>query len=235
MKKYVMLLAAFVLVACCTACVAQPANPSAPEASSMPSSSFAAPALESEEEQSKVIEVGGENLYDTFADLWFKANRIYDVDDFNFLESAGSCDLGIGPEFYEITNYDTVVPTVFSVKGIEQLEQATIGNATVTFIQKKDGKTYRMGPWKTGYAYQDELENIRLKEAADNRVTLEVQYRQSPGYAGAKENPDYVPEYAFVDFTVVKENGQWLVEDYIFPENRNTGTEEDSFQKSGES
>ena len=79
----------------------------------MPSSSFAAPALESEEEQSKVIEVGGENLYDTFADLWFKANRIYDVDDFNFLESAGSCDLGIGPEFYEITNYDTVVPTVF--------------------------------------------------------------------------------------------------------------------------
>ncbi len=201
----------------------------------MPASSSAASALESEAGQSKVIEVGGENLYDTFADLWFKANCIYDVEDFTFLEKAGSCDFGIGPEFYEITNYDTVVPTIFSAKGIKQLEQATIGSDTVTFIQKKDGKTYRLGPWKTGYAYQNALEDIRLKEAFDNKVILEVQYRQFPGYAGAEENSDYVLEYAFVDFTVVKENGQWLVEDYIFPGNRNTGTAQDSFQKSGES
>lgn len=64
-----------------------------------------------------MIEIDGENLYDTFADLWVKANCIYDVDDFSVLEGAGPCDLGIGPEFYEIPNYDTAVPAVFYPEG----------------------------------------------------------------------------------------------------------------------
>lgn len=84
-----------------------------------------------------------------------------------------------------------------------------------------------MGPWKTGYSYQNALENIRLRGTVDGKVTLEMQYRLDPGYAGAKEDPNYVPEYAFVDFTAVKEDGQWLVEECLFPENRNTGTGQD--------
>lgn len=118
---------------------------SVPEAVSIPPSSSAALPSESDADRLKVIEIDGENLYDIFADLWVKANCIYDVDSFSVLEGAGPCDLGIGPEFYEIPNYDTAVPAVFTRKGIEQLEQATIGSNAVTLIQKRDGKSISHG------------------------------------------------------------------------------------------
>lgn len=168
----------------------------------------------------EIIDSNGEDISNILSDLWWNANNIYNVDSDIGLKLGHPIDLlGAGPEFYEFINYEPAVKNIFSANGIKQLENTKIGSDITTFLQKRDGKIYRLGSWKTGYNYEDNLHTMITKSVTDNKITVEAQY-EIPTSIEARESPNYMPQYQSVNFIVVKENGMWLVEDYRFPESK---------------
>ncbi len=148
--------------------------------------------------------------------LWMWANEIYNVDDNRmFKMGKWSRIINDAPEFVEILNYDEVVDKVFTAKGKEMLE-----NAPITHIVKQNGRVYRLGPYKTGYFYSAALDDMQVKEMSSDRIVFTVKYVRNPGYVVEADNTSYVPEYDYIDFPVVKSGGRWLVDDYIFIENK---------------
>jgi len=166
-----------------------------------------------------VIDADKNDISKEIIRLWYNANEIYNVDDIQMFETGDSTFLfDNGPEFYEIMNYDQEVDAVFTGNGKAQLEQTKIGGPH-TLIQKRDGKVYRMGAWKTGYSYADALEGIKVKQVFDDMLVLEVKFKEPI-------KPDDLPVYGYADFTVRKINDAWFVEDYVYPEaNRNEAEE----------
>ena len=168
----------------------------------------------------KIKDNQGKDITGIVIDLWWAANEVYNVDDTAMFEMGeGIYLLENAPEFYELKNYDTVVNSIFTPNARAQLEQTRLGSETTTFLQRKDGKVYRLGSWKTGYSYAGVLVDMQPKEVVDRKITMTVKYETNARfYAGEEEGMDYVPEYDFVDFTIVKTAGTWMVEDYIFPD-----------------
>ena len=74
---------------------------------------------------------------------------------------------------------------------------------------------------RQGYSYAWALADIEALETSENRIVAQATYIKNPGYAGADEDPDYLPQYDTVPFTVVKRDGVWLVDDYTYPERKN--------------
>ena len=166
-----------------------------------------------------IRDASGNDITSTAIDLWWAANAVYDVDDVILFEMGDQTRLRDDmPDFYELINYNEIMPKIFTQHGIQQVEQTCIGS-TKPFIQKQDGKVYRLGPWKTGYSYNMAMTDMQVKEAAQNRVTLTVKYELPLGYVPDPESNEQVePEYGTVDFTIAKINGIWLVDDYVFVE-----------------
>lgn len=157
-------------------------------------------------------------------DLWYKANNAYNVNAIGNLEDdvfeVGEAIQQPGqPEFYELLNYNQVVEELFTDKGLQQFEATQIGSEE-PFIQKIEGKVYRLGPWKTGYSYEVALHSAKIIEQKENELTFLVEYVDSPGYAGA-DAPSNVTSYVQTTMKIVKEDGKWKVDDYVFPESKN--------------
>ncbi|MPM39737.1 hypothetical protein SDC9_86371 [bioreactor metagenome] len=68
-----------------------------------------------------------------------------------------------------------------------------------------------MGSWKTGCSFGDALTDMQVKELSEDKITLEVTY-------AIVNNDDTIHDYVTVDFTIANEDGNWLVDDYIYPE-----------------
>lgn len=150
----------------------------------------------------------GQDISSEVLALWKDANRVYDVDDVIMFEMGDSVRLlDNAPEFIELKNYDTVVDAIFTENGKAQLEQTKIGGPA-TLIQKQDGKTYRMGPWKTGASYAENLEGMAVVSVSDDKIVMRAKYKDIPNKTG----------YGYADFTLLSSNGNWLVEDYQYPE-----------------
>lgn len=126
----------------------------------------------------RILDNSGHDISEEVILLWQKANGAYNVDGIGLFETGDSVLLfENAPEFNELMNYYEVVDTIFSDKGRAQLEQTKLGGP-YTLIQKRDGKVYRMGSWKTGYSYADALEGIQVKfHATGSQLVLSVQYR----------------------------------------------------------
>lgn len=166
----------------------------------------------------QVLDADGNDVSKILIDLWYCASDAYDVDGMVVFETGDWVSLlDNHPQFIELTNYDEVLPKIFTPRAIAQYEASD-----VVLIQKTaDGKVYRLGPWRTGYSYAWALTDLRGLEVQPDRIVAEATYIKNPGYAGAGEDPAYVPEYDTVPFTVVKQNGIWLVDDYTYPERKN--------------
>ena len=164
------------------------------------------------------MDADGNDVSKILIDLWYCASDAYDVDGMVVFETGDWVSLLVNhPQFIELTNYDEVLPKIFTPRAIAQYEASD-----VVLIQKTaDGKVYRLGPWRTGYSYAWALTDLRGLEVQPDRIVAEATYIKNPGYAGAGEDPAYVPEYDTVPFTVVKQNGIWLVDDYTYPERKN--------------
>jgi hypothetical protein len=105
----------------------------------------------------------------------------------------------------------------FTKNGIKQLEETNIGE--INFIQKKDNKIYRLGAWKTGYSYAYALKDMKSTKVYKDKIELSVEYQTNKGfYAGEGQPSSRVAEYASSGFTIIKENGIWLVDSYVYPD-----------------
>ena len=162
-----------------------------------------------------LADASGNDITEIAIDLWWAANGVYNVDDIFMFEMGEQTRLfEDAPDYYELRNYDEVMPKIFTEHGIQQAEQTCIGGS-LTFIQRQNGKVYRLGPWKTGYDYGMAMTDMQVKQAQSNRVTLTVTYIRQGSIA---MDGSGTPIYDTVDFTIAKENGIWLVDDYIYPE-----------------
>lgn len=162
-----------------------------------------------------ITDADGNEITMTIIALWRQANEVYNVDSPFIFQYGETVNLyHDAPEFNELKDYDRVVGEIFTENGIKQLEGTYIGSDKYTLIQKVYGKVYRLGPWKTGSSYADALCEMTLVEAAENRVVVEVKYQQPCLDQTAP------PEFNAALFTVAKQNGKWLVDDYVYPEAR---------------
>lgn len=161
----------------------------------------------------------GEDISADVIDLWYAANEVYNVDDDMMFEMAESATLFGEIEHYELKNYDEVVDGIFTANGKKQVEEACIGSE-MTFIQRKDGKVYRLGPWKTGHSMAFALVDMQPKEVAETKVTVTAKYEKFAKPIDPEAAKNYIPEYELVEFTIVLENGIWMTDDYRYPEAR---------------
>lgn len=158
---------------------------------------------------------GSKDISREVLSLWRAANKIYNVDDKEMFEIGEAVMLfEDSPEYYEIFGYDLEVDAVFTAQGRMQLEQTVIGGPHL-LIQKRDGKVYKMGPWRTGYSYADALDGMRIVQISNDTVTLEVKYRKPVGL-------DEPPVFDYVKFALKKIDDTWLVDDYVYPEAKGT-------------
>ena len=152
-------------------------------------------------------------------DLWWAASAVNNEGDgvmFDMGEEVGNGVSGAMIQANIINNYDSVVDGIFTANGKDQLEKACVpfndDSEPAPVIRKKDGVTYRVSDFRSGFFISHALVDMRVKESAPERVTLEVKYGMY--YEG---NPKDAPNHAFADFTIVKQDGIWFVEDYCYP------------------
>ncbi len=163
----------------------------------------------------QVLDADGTDITGILVDLWYCASEAYNVDDAIFFTLGESARLSENyPEFYELTNYAEKIQSVFTPNAIAQYEASD-----VTAIQKtEDGRVWRLGPWRTGYSYGFALTGLEAVDTSLDRMTIRATYETNEGGIMREEDPDYVPNYRTVDFTVVKADGVWYVDDYTYPE-----------------
>ncbi len=151
----------------------------------------------------KIVDAQGNDISKIVIDLWYCASDMCNVDGYVMFEMEN------GPKYDELIDYNEVMPTVFTENGIRQYEACPVVD-----LQKKDGRVYRLGPWKTGYHYAKAMTDMKAIETKEDEITMRVTC-EMPSFFMASAMPDYQPEYNDTLFTVKKENGIWLVEDYL--------------------
>ena len=168
-----------------------------------------------------VKDSSGQDISEIAIDLWYCANDIYNVGDcvmFEMDRKEGPLLQYRIPQSHELLNYQEVVENVFTKEGIAQLEQTAPAEDGNLIIRKVDGKVYRMGQYKSGFSFAEALTAMEVKEAAENRITLTVEYAVT-GFIDDENDPGYKPpEYYKTDFVIAKVDGKWLVDNYIYPE-----------------
>ncbi len=165
--------------------------------------------------QVQVMDGDGNDITGIAIDLWYCASEAYDVDD-TVLFSIGDMEsiLDTYPPFYELLNYEETISKIFTPEAIAVYE-----SSPVVVIQKtEDGKVWRLGPWKTGYAYGFALSDLETVSATKDQVVLRAIYETNDGGIDRYENPNYQPNYDSVNFTIQKIDGVWYVSDYTYPE-----------------
>ena len=169
----------------------------------------------------EIIDSEGNDISDIAIDLWWAASAVNNECD-HVMFDEGRQDVppdisGAIIQANELKNYDAVVDGIFTANGKAQLEKACVlfDSEYVPVIRKKDGVVYRVAAFKSGFSVSSALTDIRVKECAVDRITLEGKY----GVFGFDfdGNPKDAPNHAFADFTIVKQDGIWLVEDYCYP------------------
>lgn len=175
---------------------------------------FMWPAYFYEGDDFSVKDADGNDVTPDIVDLWFACNTVCEQDDYSMFYVDNRMKLySQTPDYLRLTDYEEVVDSIFTANGRKQLEQATTGGQLV-FVEK-NGMFYRMLPWKDVRCYAVPLHSMEVKEAEENRLVISVQYQTN----ASRFFPDE-PEATFdaVDFTVVKGDGVWKVENYCYPD-----------------
>ena len=77
----------------------------------------------------------------------------------------------------------------------------------------EDGAVYHLGPYKTGYSYQQAMTGCRIISSGKDNAQVEVSYQVMAPLDWDGERPE-----AFATMFLQKEDGRWKVDSYNFPE-----------------
>ena len=115
----------------------------------------------------------------------------------------------------EITNYDEVIPTIFTKNGIQIVEHSEYGLAPI--ILKRGGKVYRASNMvdSTVTIFFNTIRSVTLLEQSGNRYSFEVTHIAEPrwfDHATADTAPDMITQ-----LVVVREGDQLLVDELFYP------------------
>lgn len=142
--------------------------------------------------------------------LWYLANAIYNVEDYNFSVDADKPEQAPDwPSAMKFVDFDALTAHVFTQNGKEQLLSAEIGGAP--FIYADGGVYYHLGAWKTNALYEEMFKDYKVIDSTDTSMELEITYN-------LKDTQGNPTEDRSVSMTIVKENNQWLVDSYLFPD-----------------
>lgn len=162
-----------------------------------------------------VNDIDGNDITDRVIELWWSVNAIYNVDSDSLLELGDYyADFDGSAGFYEVLNFEEIVEQLFSPVGKRQLLNTKLGN--VNFLQERNGKIYRLGPWKTGWGCGDSILEAFIKELTENKIILSIKFDAAYRY-----EDDDSHDYRFVDFSIVKIDNVWYVDNYVYPESTN--------------
>jgi len=164
-----------------------------------------------------VLDIDGNDITDRVIELWWCANEIYNVDSDEVLELGEYYpEFDRSADFYEVLNFNEVVERIFSPDGKKQLLSTELGG--IKFIQERDGKIYRLGPWKTGWSCGNSILEANETEKTEDRIVLSIKY--DAAYRWEDGDPH---DYKYVDFVIAKIDDEWYVDDYVYPEAANNG------------
>lgn len=142
--------------------------------------------------------------------LWYLANAVYNVEDTNFSTDAQPPqDAPQWPGAMRFVDFDSLTSHIFTQHGKQQLLSAEIGGGP--YIYSEDGVYYHLGAWKTNSVYEEKYSDYTVIDSKDTHVQLDVSYEWQDAQGG-------LVEMRSAPMTLVKENGRWLVESYLFPE-----------------
>lgn len=159
----------------------------------------------------QIQDADGYNLTPILIDLWYCASDAYDLDGITVFQNGEWVQLAPDQTTYiELIDYDEVMPRIFTQNAIAQYESSPV----VKIQRTEDGKVYRLAPWKTGYSYAWAMTDMEAVEVTPERVTVEVIYQKNTGDMASEKQT----EYGKVPFTIVKQDGVWLVDSYQYPE-----------------
>lgn len=105
-------------------------------------------------------------------------------------------------DFEELTEH------LYTENGKEQLLRAIVGGGN--YIQEKDGKYYHLGAWRTEPAHYSWMSGYQTLDSKEDWLKVEVTYDEQD-FQGNILDTKSVP------MTLVRQNGIWLIEDYISP------------------
>ena len=144
--------------------------------------------------------------------LWYLANTLYDADDTAFVKEVYE---PVGAPFGSVSqflDFEEATRYLFTNHGLEQLISAQIGGAPYLY-KAEDGAVYHLGPWKTGYAYQQVMTGCRIISGGKDSAQVEVSYQVMAPLDWDGERPE-----AFATMFLQKEDDRWKVDGYNFPE-----------------
>lgn len=173
-------------------------------------------------QKEEILDSDGNNIRPIIEDLWFKANNAYDVDalsktrDEENVFELGESVYEYGPEYNELLNAEDALKDVFTPKAEHEFFYES---GRLIKYDTENNKIYRLGAWKTGYAYENVLTGMAVKEKSKDKMTLIMQYA-APGaiFVEKEEYADYEVNYGYTYMTIKKSDGKWLVDNLYFPE-----------------
>lgn len=144
--------------------------------------------------------------------LWYLTNTLYDADDMAFVKEVYE---PVGAPFGSVSkflDFEEATRYLFTSHGLEQLISAQVGGAPYLY-KAEDGAVYHLGPYKTGYSYQQAMTGCRIISSGKDNAQVEVSYQVMAPLDWDGERPE-----AFATMFLQKEDGRWKVDSYNFPE-----------------
>lgn len=160
-----------------------------------------------------VKDASGTDITGDVYDLWLACNEIYNQGSLlMFPENELTTLYSQAPNYYRLGNYAQIVDSIFTADGRKQLEQAKTGGQPL--FEEQDGSYYRMCPWKDYTQKLPILCNLQTKQTGNGRMTFSMGYRF---YTDPEIDGSSVPSFEYVDFTIVKVDGVWMIDEYCHP------------------
>ena len=140
--------------------------------------------------------------------MWYLGNYIYLAGEITFCVPVPQEEAP--REVYSccFVDFEELTDHLYTENGKEQLLRAIVGGGN--YIQEKDGKYYHLGDWRTEPAHYSWMSGYQTLDSKEDWLKVEVTYDEQD-FQGNILGKKSVP------MTLVRQNGIWLIEDYISP------------------
>ena len=140
--------------------------------------------------------------------MWYLGNYIYRAGEITFCVPVPQEEAP--REVYSccFVDFEELTDHLYTENGKEQLLRAIVGGGN--YIQEKDGKYYHLGTWRTEPAHYSWMSGYQTLDSKEDWLKVEVTYDEQD-FQGNILDTKSVP------MTLVRQNGIWLIEDYISP------------------
>ena len=140
--------------------------------------------------------------------MWYLGNYIYLAGEITFCVPVPQEEAP--REVYSccFVDFEELTEHLYTENGKEQLLRAIVGGGS--YIQEKDGKYYHLGDWRTEPAHYSWMSGYQTLDSKEDWLKVEVTYDEQD-FQGNILDTKSVP------MTLIRQNGIWLIEDYISP------------------